>query len=119
MKTLFLFTLTLLLSINLSARENPFEATNAYEEEEARIIEQNEIDKDAMNEQSYIDEMKKTMSKQISKEEKVEKAVKKLMPALKTEKTYTKKEVKKLIKKAQIQNEIKTKKILKKELAKN
>ena len=42
MKTLFLFTLTIILSINLSARENPFAVTDAYEEEAAKIIELNE-----------------------------------------------------------------------------
>jgi hypothetical protein len=120
MKTLFLFTLTLLLTINLSARENPFEATNAYEEEEARIIEQNEIDENAINEQAYIKEMQQKMSSNMQNENKnkVEEAVKKLVPALKVEKTYTKKEVKRLIKKAQKQSEVKAKKILKEELSK-
>lgn len=89
MKTLFLFTLTLVLALNLNARENPFEATNAYEEEAARIIEQ-----------------------------KVKEAIEKLKPALKVEKTYTKKEVKKLIKKAQVQSESKVKKLVKRELEK-
>ncbi len=89
MKTLFLFTLTLVLAFNLNARENPFEATNAYEEEAARIIEQ-----------------------------KVKEAIEKLKPALKVEKTYTKKEVKKLIKKAQVQSESKVKKLVKRELEK-
>ena len=42
MKTLFLFIFTLIFTINLSARENPFEATQAYTEESARILEQNE-----------------------------------------------------------------------------
>ena len=42
MKTLFLFIFTLVLTLNLSARENPFEATQAYTEEAARILEQNE-----------------------------------------------------------------------------
>ena len=59
MKTLFLFTLTLILAFTLNARENPFEATNAYEEEAARIIEQNEIDENSINEAAYIQEMKK------------------------------------------------------------
>jgi hypothetical protein len=33
MKTLFLFTLTIILSINLNARENPFAVTDAYEDQ--------------------------------------------------------------------------------------
>ncbi len=121
MKTLFLFTLTIVLAFNLNARENPFEATNAYEEEAARIIEQNEIDDNSINESAYIQEMQEKMSK-VSKinenEKKVEEAIKKLTPALKVEKTYTKKEVKKLIKKAQVQSESKVKRLVKKELAK-
>ena len=122
MKTLFLFTLTLILAFNLNARENPFEATNAYEEEAARIIEQNEIDDNATNESAYIEEMEEKMSN-ISKinenKNKVEEAIKKLTPALKVEKTYSKKEVKTLIKKAQVQSENKVKKLVEKELEKN
>ena len=37
MKTLFLFTLTIILSINLNTRENPFAVTDTYEEESAKI----------------------------------------------------------------------------------
>ncbi|MGB1227147.1 MAG: AMIN domain-containing protein [Poseidonibacter sp.] len=124
MKTLFLFTLTLVLALNLNARENPFEATNAYEEEAARIIEQNEIDENSINESAYIKEMQEKMSnisdtsKEDANKNKVKEAVKKLKPALKVEKTYTKKEVKKLIKKAQVQSESKVKKLVKKELEK-
>ena len=122
MKTLFLFTLTIVLAFNLNARENPFEATNAYEEEAARIIEQNEADDGSLNESAYIQEMQEKMSNVSNSNEnknKVKEAVKKLTPALKVEKTYTKKEVKKLIKKAQIKAESKVKNIVKKELAKN
>lgn len=121
MKTLFLFTLTLVLALNLNARENPFEATNAYEEEAARIIEQEEIDQNSINESAYIKEMQEKMS-QVSDEDanknKVKEAIKKLTPILKVEKTYTKKEVKKLIKKAQVQSESKVKKLVKKEIEK-
>ncbi|WP_121628159.1 AMIN domain-containing protein [Poseidonibacter antarcticus] len=121
MKTLFLFTLTLVLTLNLNARENPFEATNAYEEEAARIIEQNEIDENAINESAYIKEMQEKMSN-VSNEDtnknKVEEAIKKLTPALKVEKTYTKKEVDKLIQKTKVQTENRTKQIVKKELKK-
>jgi hypothetical protein len=111
MKTLFLFTLTLILTLNLNARENPFAATNAYEEEAARIIESNEQDMDTLNDQEYIQEMQEKMSMMNSENKnKVEKAVQTLMPALKTQKpmktpvkkpkTYSKNEVNKLIKKA-------------------
>jgi len=122
MKTLFLFTLTIILAFNLNARENPFEATNAYEEEAARIIEQNEIDDNSINESAYIQEMQEKMSstsKNNENKNKVKEAIKKLKPALKVEKTYSKKEVKKLIKKAQVQSESKAKKLLKKELERN
>ena len=121
MKTLFLFTLTLVLALNLNARENPFESTNAYEEEAARIIEQNEIDANSINEDAYIKEMQEKMSKvtdENANNNKVNEAIKKLTPALKVEKTYTKKEVKKLIKKAQVQSESKVKRLVKKELEK-
>jgi hypothetical protein len=122
MKTLFLFTLTIILAFNLNARENPFEATNAYEEEAARIIEQNEIDDSTINESAYIQEMQEKMSnvsRDNENKNKVKEAVKKLTPALKVEKTYSKKEVKKLIKKAQVQSESKAKKLLEKELSKS
>jgi len=126
MKTLFLFTLTIILSLNLSARENPFAATNAYEEEAARIIELNEIDEEEAGNTEYIKEMQEKMNNISSidnndaNKNKVKEAVKKLTPALKSkpkEKTYSQKEVKKLIKKAQKQTEAKTKAIVKKELA--
>ena len=64
--------------------------------EAARIIEQNEIDANSINESAYIKEMQEKMSKvsDVPKEDenknKVEEAVKKLTPALKVEKTYTK-----------------------------
>lgn len=126
MKTLFVF-LTVVLSLTLQARENPFAATNAYEEEAARLIELNEVDQAAQNEAQFIQQMQEQMSviKEFPKEEnKVENAVNKLMPALKQEpmkskeKNFSEKEVKKLIKKAQKQTEAKTKRLIKKELAK-
>jgi len=127
MKTLFLFTLTVILSLNLSARENPFAATNAYEEEAARIIELNEINEEETLNAEYIKEMQEKMNNMTSvnkadvNKNKVKEAVNKLTPALKAKpkaKTYSQKEVKKLIKKAQKQTEAKTKAILKKELEK-
>lgn len=123
MKTLFLFTLTVVLSLSLSARENPFTATNAYEEEAARIIELNEVDETAYGEEQFVQQMQEemAMTKELPQGEnknKVKEAVKKLMPALKDEKVYSQKEVKKLIKKAQKQSEAKTKKLIKNELEK-
>lgn len=128
MKTLSLFTLSVILSLDLSARENPFEATNAYEEEAARIIEQYETEEEAAlaaQEAQYIQQMQKKMSETTSmqkEENKVEDAVKKLVPAMQVkktqEKTYSTNEVKKLIKKAQVQTEVRTKKLIKKELEK-
>ncbi|MFA9375032.1 MAG: hypothetical protein ACERKK_12840, partial [Poseidonibacter sp.] len=110
MKTLFLFTLTLTLSLTLNARENPFAATNAYEEEAARIIESNEYDLSTINDQEYIQEMQEQMSMMPNaNKNKVEKAVQILIPAIKPKeekkpeapKTYSKTEVNTLIKKAQ------------------
>ncbi len=80
----------------LLARENPFEPTNAYEEETARMIEINEVEEDYdvefQQEQQYVNEVYEKMNKP-EKE-----------PEVKTSKpsnTVTKDEVKKMIKKAQ------------------
>ncbi len=65
MKTLF--TLLLILSTSLIARENPFEPTNAYEEEAARMIEINEVEQDYdvefQQEQQYVNTMYEKMNK--------------------------------------------------------
>lgn len=126
MKPLFLLTLSVVLSLNLSARENPFAATNAYEEEAARLIELSETDDSTYGEEQFIQDMQEQMSmtKEFPQEEnknKVEEAVNKLMPALKEqpkkeEKKFSEKEVKKLIKKAQAQTEAKTKKLIEEKL---
>ncbi|GGD41489.1 hypothetical protein GCM10012288_14520 [Malaciobacter pacificus] len=118
MKKLSFLTLSVITAISLNARENPFEMTNAYEEEAARIIETNETAiHEAMSEASYIKEMQEKMQKP-----KVEDAVKKLIPVIKEEKpkekVYTKKEVDTLINKTKKQTEYKTKQIVKKELEK-
>ncbi len=91
-----LITLLFLFSA-LIARENPFEPTNAYEEEAARMIEINEIEEDYdvefQQEQQYVNEVYEKMNKPEKKPE-----------AKKTSKlsnTVTKDEVKKMIKKAQ------------------
>ena len=144
MKTLFLFTLTLIISLNLNARENPFAATNAYEEEAARIIEQNELDDDQIDESQYIQEMQEKMDsmhienkKKEDEKEALRKNEKKkiLQVKMKNEKmkkeallkeekkkiletAYSKHQVEKLIKNAQKENELKTKKLLQKEIEK-
>lgn len=122
MKKLILFTFCVVLSLNLWARENPFEATNAYEEEHARIVESNETSiKESMQEEQYIQEMQKKM--QATEEiNKVEEAVNKIVPMLEEkpkEKIYTKEEVDSLIQKTKKQTEYKTKQIVKKELEKS
>lgn len=113
MKHLSLFTLLVVLSTSLIARENPFEPTNAYEEEAARMIEITEIDQDYdvefQQEQQYINEVYEKMNKPA--EEKKAKMVKKAMPAPKPALTEAK--VKKLIKKAQKETEAKTRTIVK------
>ena len=105
-----LFTLLLVFSTILIARENPFEPTNAYEEEAARIIEMNEIDEDVnvefQQEQQYVNTMYEKMNK-VEKEES-KKVVVPEKPSL------TEDQVKKMIKKAQKETEAKTKTIVKK-----
>ncbi|QDF30246.1 AMIN domain-containing protein [Halarcobacter anaerophilus] len=103
MKTLF-FTLLLILTTSAVARENPFEATNAYEEEKARIIEMNETEEDYaveyQQEQQYVNEMYEKMNKPQKEEPKKPKK-----PAVTEEK------VKKMIQKAQKEVEKKAKDI--------
>jgi hypothetical protein len=127
MKTLFLFTLTIILSINLSARENPFAVTNAYEEEAAKIIELNETPAtvESIQEAQYIKEMQEKMSKTTSADvnkNKVEDAVKRIVPLIKDgpnpPKTYSKKEVDSMIQKTKKTAEQNTKEIVRKELSK-
>ncbi len=125
MKKIFLFTLGAVLSVSLNARENPFEVTNAYEEEAARIIELNESKtQEVQQEASYINEMQKKMDlaakksreedkkESLKKEEKPLKKVETKKYEPKKEKVYTKKEVDSIIKKV----ETNTKEIVKKEL---
>ena len=127
MKTLFLFTLAIVLFTNLNARENPFEITNVYEEESAKILEVNEgpMTLESVQEAQYIKEMQEKMSKTTSldgNKNKVEDAVNKIVPIIKDKptppKTYSKKEVDSIINTTKKQAEKKTKEIVKKELAK-
>ena len=104
-----LFTLLLIFSTILSARENPFEPTNAYKEEAARIIEMNEVEEDYdvefQQEQQYINTTYENMNKV---EEETPKIAEVVEPAL------TEDQVKQMIKKAQKETEAKTKNIVKK-----
>jgi hypothetical protein len=126
MKTLFLFTLTVILSTHLSARENPFEITNAYEEAAGKIFETNENSSptiESVQEAQYIQQMQEKMSNATNENKnKVEDAVKKIVPIIKEKpspKTYSKQEVDSLLQKTKKQTEQKTKELVKKELAKN
>lgn len=96
----FLFTLLVVLSVSLIARENPFEPTNAYEEEAARMIEINEVEEDYdvefQQEQQYVNEMYEKMNK--PKPEVVEPK----------KPTLTEDKVKKMIKDAQKEQKPKT-----------
>jgi len=96
-----LFTLLLLLSVSLIARENPFEATNTYQEEAARLIEINEPEEDYavefQQEQHYVKEMYEKMNKPEPEvkpvtEEKVKKMIEKAKKEVKP-KTIIKKEI--------------------------
>lgn len=113
MKHISLFTLLLILSTSLVARENPFEPTNAYEEESARIIEMNEVDEnyavEFQQEQEYINTVYEKMNK-VQKEEMPKKVVK---PKPTPKAALTEAKVKKLIKKAQKETEAKTRTIVK------
>lgn len=115
MKKLSLITVIFFCIINLNARENPFYATDVYEEELARIIEQDEI---LPQEQAYVNEYKKKLEEVKVPKNKTQSAIEKIVPILKTEKVYTKKELDKIIKKTKKQVENKTKKLIKKELSK-
>ncbi|BAK74568.1 MAG: AMIN domain-containing protein [Arcobacter sp.] len=121
MKTLSLFTLTVILAIGLNARENPFEMMNTFEEETGKMIEMNEnpVTPEDMQEAQYIREMQQKMS-DVNKN-KVNDAVNKIVPTIKenkpVQKTYSKQEVDSLLQKTKKQTEQKTKEIVKKELA--
>ena len=120
MKTLFLFTLTLILAINLNARENPFAMTDIFEEETGKIVDSNEnlTTPEAVQEAQYIQEVQKNISN-VNKNM-VEEGNKKTTPAINDKtmpKSYSKQEVDSLLQKTKSQTEQKTKEIIKKELA--
>ena len=127
MKTLFLFTLAVILSTNLNARENPFAITNAYEEESARILESNEgpTTLESMQESQYVKQMQEKMSKTTSLDGNkniVNDTSRKPAPLIKdgpsAPKSYSKKEVDSIIQKTKKQTEKKTQDIVKQELSK-
>ena len=100
MKTLFLFTLCVVLSLSLNARENPFESKDHYEEETGKILDSVDRVKtpEAMQEQEFINDNKN----------KVNNAVKKIESTIQdttkpAEKTYSKQEVDSLIQKTKAQ----------------
>ena len=115
MKKLSLITLSLFAAISLEARENPFVSTNAYEEEKARIIEQNAIDAQAAQSEAYIKEMQKMMESIRPDGTLPEK--KPVVQEPKKE-IVTKDEIKELLKNVEKQNAVKTQQIVKKELEK-
>jgi hypothetical protein len=126
MKTLFLFTLTAALALNLNARENPFEPTTVFDQDLGKIV---ELDEKAviksMENASYIKEIQEKMSKISSQNEvenenknKVEEKVTKPIPPVK-DNSYSKKEVDSLIQKTKKQTEQKAKELVKKEVQKS
>ena len=115
MRTLFLFTLSIVLSVSLNARENPFMTSATYENELAKHVDEVAIKK-AMEESSYIKEMEEKMSG--ADKNKVENNSTEKV-AVPEEKSYSKKEVDNLIQKTQKQTEQKTKELVKKEVQKN
>lgn len=119
MKTLFLFTLTSILALSLSARENPFEVTNVFEEEVGKIVEMDEkAVKKSMEDTPYIKEMQEKMSN-IGQSENKNKVEENRVTPTPEEKSYSKKEVDSLIQKTQKQTEQKAKELVKKEVQKN
>lgn len=95
MKTLFLFILTVILAANLNARENPFEITDAFEDDtEKGIVLDEQAVKKSMEEAPYIKEMQEKMSGGTEKNKVENNSV--TTPVI-DEKTYSKKEVDTLI----------------------
>lgn len=104
MKTLSLFTLAIILLTNLQARENPFQATPAYDEEKARLLELSEVDQNyAVEFQEQKDYIKETYQKMQNLE------------TVKTKKDdLTEDKIKKLIQEAQKKTVKETKEIVEK-----
>lgn len=134
MKTLFLFTLAVVLSITLNARENPFTTTNAYDEEAARIIESEQFTMNGFNENDYIQRMREKLAvedeipnstskpkahenkSEVIEQKQVAKETKKEKQPTKTKQEISNEELKKLIKQAQQETEQRAKQIIQEEL---
>ncbi len=118
MKKIVISSLVLVLFSQLSARENPFYPTNMYQEELARHMEAEDIEK--LKEKEFIKEFTEKINQKSEQKKKAKQEVKKTPIKVKKnkEKIYSKKEVSKLIKKAQIQTERRAKQLIKKELRK-
>ncbi len=118
MKTLFLFTLSTILALNLSARENPFQMTDAFGDEINKYAQLDEAAiKKNMQEAPYIEEMQEKMSNITNQNENKNRVedTSKVTPVV-DPKTYSKKEVDSLIQKTQKQTEQKAKDLVKKEI---
>lgn len=113
MRKLSFLLLSLCLSLNLFARENPFELTNAFEEEMGRIIELNESSspQEAIQEEQYINEIQgKIEEEKNPKKEPIAEKPKEVV--------YTKEEVDKLIQTTKTQAQQEAKVLIKKEIQK-
>lgn len=112
MKKLSFLLLSFCLSLNLSARENPFELTNAFEEEMGRIIELNEssLPHEVIQEEQYINEIQEKIEEKTTKKEEVQEKPKEIV--------YTKEEVDKLIQTTKTQAQQQAKMLIKKEIQK-
>ncbi len=115
MKTLFLFILTVILALNLNARENPFEITDGFEDAEKAVVLDEKAVKQSMEEAPYIKEMQEKMSGGTEKNKVENNSA--TTPVV-DEKSYSKKEVDSLIQKTQKQTEQKAKELVKKEVQK-
>ncbi|RBQ26519.1 MULTISPECIES: AMIN domain-containing protein [Arcobacteraceae] len=109
-----LIMLTLILTVFLEARDNPFEK---YEEETGRMFEVNETPKtlEEIQEAEYIKKVQQEINQQsITTQTSTKSTTQTVKPV---EKIYSKKEVDSLIQKTKQQNEQKAKELVKKELA--
>ncbi|MGM0519913.1 MAG: AMIN domain-containing protein [Campylobacterota bacterium] len=134
MKTLFLFTLAVILSTNLNARENPFTTTNAYDEEAARIIESEQFAMNQSEESDYIQRMREKLAvedeipsiasikntdenkSEVIKNEQKPQKVEEKKKTTKTKEEISNEELKKLIKQAQQETEQRAKQIIEEQL---
>ncbi|MFV7790663.1 hypothetical protein ACNO6Z_07345 [Aliarcobacter lanthieri] len=109
-----LIMLTLILTVFVEARDNPFAK---YEEETGRMFEVNETPKtlEEMQEAEYIKKVQQEINQQSTTTQTSTKATTQTVKPV--EKIYSKKEVDSLIQKTKQQNEQKAKELVKKELA--